>query len=582
MRVSKSKNGFMVKKFLKQFVTWTAVLTMALPFSACGGNVTLGVCPAEVEQGMYLLVPEISNAKDVTYTVVDPKGKTVKARNDRVLMEKLGEYTITYQYSGGSKSVTVKCVADKTGPYINKDVTLKQTYYVGEEVFPNGLDLDDPSGVSDWDWEYYYENETTRLNMRGTDSIFPERAGEYRLILRAWDDLNNESLYQYSFKVEDLFLDGDVVEMVDGVSQFKIREDQSVLLGDFDDNGYVKNWISSSDSWGTATKNFTIETAEIDSVDTQILRAEPSKRKTEHFVLKYKFFTDFTPRQENGKSIGYFYIRYKVTQRLTTEETVGMSTYDYLPQLYGVPYAFPDSGMRDYIDDGNAYNFNPKDGEWAVARVPVSYFTYGQNKTIAGLKFGVCGEVCIDEIWYDSYEFTDGGRALGVLADFDEDEYLYQVGVDSFGDPPVIDHLSTSELVDMDGDRVDTAGHTSGMLVVSSKDQRVRWATATIKFFDDVIADENVKLEFVIYYDGRLGDEVYSNVIFMHKDNNNWKDGSRYDNPIDSSNGYKYAERWITVTIDSTKFANAGEAFNQIKLLVEGTLYIDEIRLVTA
>lgn len=557
-------------------------MTICAPLAACGGNATVGVCPTEVEQGMYLLIPEISNVKDATYTVVDPKGKTVKARNDRVLMEKLGDYTITYQYSGGSKSVTVKCVADKTGPYINKDVTLKETYYVGEEVFPNGLDLDDPSGVSDWDWEYYYQDETTRLNQRGTDSIFPERAGEYRLILRAWDDLNNESSYQYSFKVEDLFLDGDVVETTDGVSQFKTRADGSVLLGDFDNNGYVKNWISSSDSWGTATKNFTIETAEIEGADTQILRAEPSKRKTEHFVLKYKFFTDFTPEQVDGKSVGYFYIRYKVTQRLTQEETAGMPTYDYLPQLYGVPYAFPDSGMRDYIDKGNAYNFNPKDGEWAVARVPVSYFSYGQNKAVSGLKFGVCGELCIDEIWYDSYEFADTNRAADVLADFDEEEYLYQIGVDNFGDPPAIDHLSAAELVSVENDKVDTAGHGSGMLVVSSKEERLRWATATVTLFEDVVADENVKLEFVIYYDGRLGDEVYSNVIFMHKDNADWKDGTKYDNPIDSSNGYKYAERWITVTVDSTVFAKAGETFNEIKLQVEGTLYIDEIRLVTA
>lgn len=572
----------MLKKLTKNVLIIMAMTVFGLLFCSCGGKPTIGVYPQTVEQGMYLALPEVLNVKEYEVSAKKPNGKSVRVSNNRVLMEELGDYTFTYTYSGKEKSIKVKCVQDKTGPYISKDISLDSVYYMGEEVYPFGLLLKDPSGFVDYEWEYYFEDETVKLNQDGTDSIFPDRAGNYKLILRSWDRYGNESLFEYSFKVEELFIDEDIVETVNDELQYKTRADGTVLLADFDNIGYANNYISSGDTWGTATKSFSIVNESIEGVDKQVLRGEPYKRGTEHFILNYEFFKPFTPVKQNNKPSGYFYIRYKIAQRLTEEETIGMPSYDYLPQIYGVPIKLPGSMLMNYIEYGNdSFNFNPKDSVWSVARIPVSYFCYNGETTLNGIRLCICGEIYLDEIWYDQSEFKDTNKQSNVLMDFDEEEYLYQIGAGNIGDPAYTEILTSEELADIDQDVVDVVGHDSGMLLIASKDQRYRWATAIIKLFDEVVASENTKIQFTIYYDGRIDDEVYSNLIIMNKDLKNFKDDSIYDNPIDSSNGYQFFEKWATITVDSLIFAKEGERFDEIMIQLEGKLYIDEIVLIT-
>ena len=196
--------------------------------------------------------------------------------------------------------------------------------------------------------------------------------------------------------------------------------------------------------------------------------------------------------------------------------------------LYSVPYSNLDSQIAtDLLTDGVGYSFALADSVWSVARIPVSYLLSKGEKTLKGLHLCTSATLYIDDIWYDNQEFIDQNRESGVLADFDEYEYLFQVSKNKIGDSPAIEMFTEGYPSAVEG---------NGVLKVNATSESAN-AVVDIKLFESVNVNDYKTVNFRIYYDGRVANSyaVKSKLVFMYNGSVDfYNDNTYYHHFLDS------------------------------------------------
>lgn len=540
----------------------TVLFAVILMFSSfgCSGTAEVGVYAAEVEYGKYFSIPDLVgvDSDKVTVTVTNPENKNVKVTRNRVLLDREGDYKIKYEYKGGSKTITVKCTPDVSAPYMENRFNVKKVYQVGDVFAPDGGDLADPSGVDKTKsgirhMEFYYENESEPFG-KGTSFVI-EKAGNYTVKLPAYDKLGNFTEYEYDFVVTEPFHDDDLPDN---------------YIADFNEEGYL-DLLGSTGLWGDYSDEFEITSdypgAEVGS-DNKVLFAQADSNGP-HYLISMSFLNEIPI-----SDVKYVYIKFLMEARTGWNASGTLNYGDYAPALYGIPYSLLDASIKEYLEpsDGSnskAYFFAFAIGEWTVARIPVSQLLVSDETILQGIKLAVCGNLYVDEIWYGNEEFVPTDMEPGVLADFDEEGWLYQTSKGSIGDTPGISVL-------LDGYPEATEGN--GVLKIQSTSLSGS-AVADIKLFRTVNVNEYSTVKFRIYYDGRVDGymQIKSKLVFQYSKLTSHNDERIFKHLISESNASSYQGLWKEVSVPSTVFAGYGETFDTISVLVEGQVYIDKI-----
>ena len=545
---------------MKKFITLLIALILCFSAFGCSRGVEIGIYATQVECGKYLRIPELIgiDSEDVTVKVTDPNNKNVKITRNSILLEIEGDYKINYQYKGGSKTITVKCTPDVSAPYMENSFNMKKIYQVGSVFAPDGGDLADPSGVDKTvsgirHMEFYYEDETTPFSV-GTSFVI-EKAGNYTVKVPAVDKLGNATKYEYEFKAIEPFYDNDLKQN---------------YLADFNEDGYL-DLLGSSGLWGDYTDEYEI-TADYPGAQSgssnKVLSAKADSNGP-HYLLRMSFLNEVPV-----SDVKYVFIRFLMEERTGFNASGTLNYADFPPAIYGIPYSLSDARITTYLEpsDGSkssAHFFTFEVDEWGVARIPVSKLLVNDEKTLKGIKLCVCGNLYIDEIWYSNEEFVDNNVEPGVLADFDEEGWLYQVGKANVGDSPSISLM-------LENYPEPTVG--SGVLKVSSNSLNST-AGVQINLFETVSASEHQYVYFRIYYDGRVEGvlQVKSKVVFQNSALENHQDERLFEHVISETNVSQYQQLWKEIAVPSTVFAGYRDTFNTISILVEGQLYIDKI-----
>ena len=592
------------------------LLSAAAGLSACAENVYIGICPQDIEYGQYFYVPDLFRGdgtviarREYSITFTTPGGDEI---DDFIsdypagmyLLKEIGDYELDYNHNGKTYSLTVTCSEDKSAPYLKNELSLEDVYYRGSYFTIVGGDLKDPSNlnlnvcnditywlcsktVTQSEMENDLNRETHRfddsekyLNVTedldtsdGEDKLLLKHLGRYVVVMPAQDRKGNKTDYIYHFDTVGKYYDENLCEADEYGLTVSYKEGNNVLM-EFSEDGYTQ-YTDSVYGWGDATSRISCTVKDGDSV----LYATPTRKLSSHFILRIKFF-DSVPTEQ----IKYVYFRYRVDQ-LKGSSDDGRTNYDdYSEMLYGVPYNYPNDALGDYLysDDkiaSNAYPFLCVSGSWQYARVPVEKFLYKNENALSGVKFCVTGEVYIDRIWFGNEDFNDSDRADGILCDFGEEEYVYQVSKSVIGDGANVSVISADNLSKYNVPNEDL--EDDGVLLVSSISSTARSACVDIELFEEVNASTEKYICFKIYYDGRIKDgnkyKFYEQLIIQRVGITNYNDQSVYVETVNSGNVDEYRENWKTVKISSTVFADDGEIFDKISLLVLGSVYIDSI-----
>lgn len=546
---------------MKKFI---ALLMMTIfsfsAFGCSGGKAEVGIYATQVECGKYLRIPELVgvNAEGVEVKVTDPSGKKVKITRNSILLENEGDYKIEYEYKGGNKSIVIKCTPDVSAPYMENRFNIKKVYNVGDVCAPDGGDLVDPSGVDKAvsgirHLEFYYEDETEPFTT-GTSCLI-EKKGKYTVKVPAIDTLGNSTKYEYTFIATEPFSDMDLPQN---------------YIADFNEEGYL-DLLGSSGLWGDYTDEFEItdDYPEADSESTNKVLFAQADSNGPHYLVKMDFLNEI-----DVSEVKYIYVRFLMEERTGWNASGTFNYADFAPRLYGIPYSLSDARITNYLEptDGsgsNAFFFTFTVGQWGIARIPVSKLLVDGETTLKGMKLGTCGNLYIDEIWYDNEEFVDENVEPGVLVDFDEEGWLYQVQNANIGDAPSVSLM-------LDGYPEET--ENNGVLKIASVSLNST-AGAQINLLDTINVNEHKNVHFRIYYDGRVEGvlQIKSKVVFQNSALENHNDELLFSHVISESNASQYQQRWKEISVPSTVFAGYGDTFNSISVLVEGQLYIDKI-----
>lgn len=542
---------------MKKLILFILSLVFALSFTACSKGVDVSVYKNKIESGKYIRIPELIGKEYDEVEVKDPANKKVRVSNGYFQVKEVGNYVINYTYNGGSKKITIECTPDVSAPYLESQFNIKGVYAVGEACIPDGGDLEDPSGV-DKNYsgirhlEFYYEDETEPCAV-GSSYII-EKAGKYTVKLPAKDKLGNTTKYVYTFTAYEPFSD----DLPDSV------------LADFDEEGYLE-LLGSTGYWGDYTNEFSITSkypgAE-EGTTNKVLYAKPDNKGV-NYVLKMDFLKPI-----EASSAKYIYIKYCLERTIGWNADKTQNYAEYPAALYGVPYSLLDVGLFEYLEpsDGSASNaifYTFKEGEWATARIPISNLLLEGETTLKGMKFCVAGDLYVDEIWYDNYEFTPENMGEGVLADFNDPNWIYQTKMGLIGDPPALEVLF---------DGYHGADGKNGVLKISAQTLSSN-AVADIKLFETINVHEHPTVYFRIYYDGSVqGSLLYKSfLVFQNSKLTSHQDNRLYYHLIDSTNSDSYTEKWMDIAVDSTVFGGYEDTFDTVSILLEGSVYIDKI-----
>ena len=592
------------------------LLISAAGLSACGKNTYIGICPNEIEYGQYFYVPDLFEGngtliarRNYSITLTTPSGDEI---DDFIsdypagmyLLKEIGDYKYDYYYNGKNYSLTVTCTEDKSAPYLKNELSLEDVYYRGSYFKIVGGEFTDPSKLNDNvcnDITYWFcsktvsasemENDLNRETHRfddnekyinvtgdldtsdGEEKLLLKYLGRYVVVMPAQDRKGNKTDYIYHFDTVSKYYDENLCEADEYGLTFSYKDGNNVLM-EFSESGYTQ-YTDSVYGWGDATNKISC----IEKDGYSVLYATPTRRLSPHFILRIRFF-DSVPTEQ----IKYVYFRYRVDQ-LKGSSDDGRTNYDdYSEMLYGVPYNYPNDALGDYLYsndkiESNAYPFLCVSGSWQYARVPVEKFLYKNENALSGVKLCVTGEIYIDRIWFGNEDFNDSDRADGVLCDFGEEEYVYQVSKSVIGDGANVSVISADNLSKYSVPNEDL--EDDGVLLVSSISSTARSACVDIELFEEVNASTGKYICFKIYYDGRIKDgnkyKFYDQLLIQRAGIVNYEDANLFVEVVKSENVDEYREIWKTVKIPSTVFADDGENFDKISLLVLGSVYIDSI-----
>ncbi len=592
------------------------LLISAAGLSACGKNTYIGICPNEIEYGQYFYVPDLFEGngtliarRNYSITLTTPNGDEI---DDFIsdypagmyLLKEIGDYKYDYYYNGKNYSLTVTCTEDKSAPYLKNELSLEDVYYRGSYFKIVGGEFTDPSKLNDNvcnDITYWFcsktvsasemENDLNRETHRfddnekyinvtgdldtsdGEEKLLLKYLGRYVVVMPAQDRKGNKTDYIYHFDTVSKYYDENLCEAGEYGLTVSYKDGNDVLM-EFSESGYTQ-YTDSVYGWGDATNKISC----IEKDGYSVLYATPTRRLSPHFILRIRFF-DSVPTEQ----IKYVYFRYRVDQ-LKGSSDDGRTNYDdYSEMLYGVPYNYPNDALGDYLYSNdkivsNAYPFLCVSGSWQYARVPVEKFLYKNENALSGVKLCVTGEIYIDRIWFGNEDFNDSDRADGVLCDFGEEEYVYQVSKSVIGDGANVSVISADNLSKYNVPNEDL--EDDGVLLVSSISSTARSACVDIELFEEVNASTGKYICFKIYYDGRIKDgnkdKFYDQLLIQRAGIVNYEDANLFVEVVKSENVDEYREIWKTVKISSTVFADDGENFDKISLLVLGSVYIDSI-----
>lgn len=592
------------------------LLISAAGLSACGKNTYIGICPNEIEYGQYFYVPDLFEGngtliarRNYSITLTTPSGDEI---DDFIsdypagmyLLKEIGDYKYDYYYNGKKYSLTVTCTEDKSAPYLKNELSLEDVYYRGSYFKIVGGEFTDPSKLNNNvcnDITYWFcsktvsasemENDLNRETHRfddnekyinvtgdldtsdGEEKLLLKYLGRYVVVMPAQDRKGNKTDYIYHFDTVSKYYDENLCEADEYGLTFSYKDGNNVLM-EFSESGYTQ-YTDSVYGWGDATNKISC----IEKDGYSVLYATPTRRLSPHFILRIRFF-DSVPTEQ----IKYVYFRYRVDQ-LKGSSDDGRTNYDdYSEMLYGVPYNYPNDALGDYLYsndkiESNAYPFLCVSGSWQYARVPVEKFLYKNENALSGVKLCVTGEIYIDRIWFGNEDFNDSDRADGVLCDFGEEEYVYQVSKSVIGDGANVSVISADNLSKYSVPNEDL--EDDGVLLVSSISSTARSACVDIELFEEVNASTGKYICFKIYYDGRIKDgnkyKFYDQLLIQRAGIVNYEDANLFVEVVKSENVDEYREIWKTVKIPSTVFADDGENFDKISLLVLGSVYIDSI-----
>lgn len=592
------------------------LLISAAGLSACGKNTYIGICPNEIEYGQYFYVPDLFEGngtliarRNYSITLTTPSGDEI---DDFIsdypagmyLLKEIGDYKYDYYYNGKNYSLTVTCTEDKSAPYLKNELSLEDVYYRGSYFKIVGGEFTDPSKLNNNvcnDITYWFcsktvsasemENDLNRETHRfddnekyinvtgdldtsdGEEKLLLKYLGRYVVVMPAQDRKGNKTDYIYHFDTVSKYYDENLCEADEYGLTFSYKDGNNVLM-EFSESGYTQ-YTDSVYGWGDATNKISC----IEKDGYSVLYATPTRRLSPHFILRIRFF-DSVPTEQ----IKYVYFRYRVDQ-LKGSSDDGRTNYDdYSEMLYGVPYNYPNDALGDYLYsndkiESNAYPFLCVSGSWQYARVPVEKFLYKNENALSGVKLCVTGEIYIDRIWFGNEDFNDSDRADGVLCDFGEEEYVYQVSKSVIGDGANVSVISADKLSKYNVPNENL--EDDGVLLVSSISSTARSACVDIELFEEVNASTGKYICFKIYYDGRIKDgnkyKFYDQLLIQRAGIVNYEDANLFVEVVKSENVDEYREIWKTVKIPSTVFADDGENFDKISLLVLGSVYIDSI-----
>ena len=555
---------------MKRLIALFLMLIILLSFTGCTQSAQLGVYSPSVECGKYYRIPELVGTKDqVKYVVLDPDGKKVQVRSGTFQMTKIGDYTITYEYGNNTKSYTVNCTPDVSAPVMVQPLEVYSKYLVGEYFSPYGGELFDPSGLDYtvcYKYEYYYEDEVEPLakipdiDGNETNTLYINRAGKYKVVVPAKDIVGNQTEFVYYFTATEVFKDTTLTEK---------------QLANFNDEGYLQ-YLSYTRVWGDAPEDFVITSNYPNATpetQNQVLKTASPGKYSPYYNFKIQFINEI-----DANDVEFVFIRYYAVRKtgFNTAGTTDFSTFPFM--LYSVPYSNLDSQIAtDLITDGVGYSFALADSVWSVARIPVSYLLSKGETTLKGLHLCTSATLYIDEIWYDNQVFIDQDRESGVLADFDEYEYLFQVSKNKTGDSPAIEMFTEGYPSAVEG---------NGVLKVSATSESAN-AVVDIKLFESVNVNDYKTVNFRIYYDGRVVNSyaVKSKLVFMYHGSVDFYNDNTYYHCITDTNAGEYQALWCDVSVPSSVFLkHDGDValeteFDTISILFQGSVYIDKIWL---
>lgn len=591
------------------------LLISAAGFSACGKETYIGICPREIEFGQYFYAPDlfvngtIIARRNYSVTLTSPSGDVTddfisEYPMGMCLLNETGDYNFDYKYNGKSYTLTVTCTEDKSAPYLKNELSLEDVYYRGSYYKIVGGELKDPSNlnvsvcndITFWlcsqnvsesemsndinrethrfDDTEKYRNVTEDFGMYdGEEKLLLKYLGRYVVVLPAQDRKGNKTDYIYHFDTVGKYYDENLCETDEYGLNVSYKDGNNVLM-EFSESGYTQ-YTDSAYGWGDATNKISC----IEKDGNSVLYATPTRRLSPHFILSIKFF-DAVPTEQ----VKYVYFKYRV-DKLTGSSDDGRINYDdYSAMLYGVPYNYSNDTLGDYLysdakTTSDAYRFLCNNGSWQYARVPVEKFLYNNANVLSGVKLCVTGEIYIDRIWFGNEDFSDLDRADGVLCDFGEEDYVYQISQGVIGDGAYVSVISADNLSKYNVPNEDLEG--DGVLLVSSISNRARSACVDMQLFEEVTASSDKYICFKLYYDGRIKDgnnfKFYEQLLIQRSGIVNYEDANLFVEVVKSENVDEYREIWKTVKISSTVFADSGENFDKISLLVLGSVYIDSI-----
>lgn len=600
------------------FLFATMVLSVAVFLVGCGGSADfqIGVCPTEVEYGKFFYAPDLYNDKgevirrrDYNLSLILPSGEEIKDfaseyPTGMICLKEEGKHTFKYTYNGKSENIVINCIADKTAPYLYNELSIANKYYTGSYFELIGGDVDDPSGcngsvcndITFWVNENKPDLETIKADLNQETHRFDDTVkyknvtadfdlyddeekllikyvGRYIIVLPAEDEKGNKTDYIYYFDAEELYYDKDLCEKEQDSIRITYKENITTLMS-FNENGYLQ-YVSSLSGWGDATEKLKI----VEKDDCKCLSAMPSGRMSSYYLTQIKFFEPI-----DVSSAKFIYMRYRVDQT----KGIGADGTDYSktpPQLYFVPYSYNPPIADEDIENNE---LNCADGVWQVAQIPYEKLIIENETSIKGIKLCVAGDLYIDEIWFATEEFVDNNRDAGVLCDFDEEGYVYKVQKASIGCSAAIDIIDKDALYNDYG--VDNTGVDGSVLMIKSLNVIERTAVMDINLFENVKSEKDRYICFRVYYYGKVIDDdgaaMFGKLIFeragltghdeIYDDNGNlvW---TNHKEVIRYTNYHLNSKRWIDFEIPTSVFADEGDEFSAVEILVEGTVYIDKI-----
>ena len=550
---------------MKRLISIFLIIVLALSVGSCDDelDVRVGVYASKVEIGKYFRVPDLigidMDAVDVYYYTPDGEEEYC---DGPFKLEEEGQYTVKYVYEGGSKQIKFTCTEDITAPQFKEKPQFNKVYNVGDYVASGYVLEKDPSGIdysvtSVENFKYYYEDETEPCFTGFGYTI--EKAGNYRIELTLKDNIGNQSIYSHEFTAVEKF----EPDLPEGY----LADFNSENYADLDLTRYF-DFFGSADQWGDFTNDYSITTdypdAATDGTDT-VLKISPSDNGM-HYAWTYTF-----TKPISVSDVKHVFIRYNLNKSQKHIEK-----YEEYPlMLYAVPYTLESGQLGSYLNQTptKAVSFAFGEGKWTTTRLSIDSLIQNSGETeLNGIQLCTDGDLYIDSIWFDNEEFIDTNKEEKVLMDFDESAYLYQVEKGIIGDSPEITHLTEG---------YPNATENNGVIKIASKSLKGSTVAANIKLFEPINASEHEKINFRIYYDGRISGTyiVKALLVFQNKNLTSHSEDNRrwFNHFIDNNNATQYYENWKDVSVDSSIFANEDGMIDTLNVLLEGTLYIDKI-----